>query len=218
MGKEKEAKDDLWHLDVDDRLRETTLDEGDPRAVLCAHLRGLGVKARQAGHVTHLSSFSQVTEYTIDVVEGQIPQILIWEEYNLAGWGGDDYASREIRYLIPDSRIGQDFSIGGVHGDSVGWKEDISEESAFWAELISRLTQDESVTAALVGGKRDLRIRADDEHGCWVLTEGTWTDSEPPFGKVCSTADAVGKHVPSRLRWDGYQAIASHLLAMPLPT
>ena len=159
----------------------TRVEKGDPRPRFCDYLRALGVKARPAGRNEQAAGGGD--EWLIDVAEGPIRHVLIWQEY-FFGWPDDrdpaDSANRKISYLVPDSRIGPNFS------RSMGLEA-------------------EGIIIGVNAG-----------NGCWVLTEGIWTDDENIWRHVPDLDGAVIEHAPSRLQWDGYQAIAKQLLAAPL--
>ena len=199
---------------------------GSPRLLLCARLRDLG------------------RERLIDLDEGPIRQVLIGDLY-IGGQPANPYHpiayhkwARSINYLVPDPRIEPDFSSRSIQstavrrgfgGPGIGhrWKvkegNDKKKNRALWAEVISRLNQDGSLTAGIAEANRRsesrLIIRVIPSRGCWAITH-TWDDVETsrPFGSPSppNLADSVAKHVPSRLEWDCYQAIAEHLLAAPV--
>ena len=245
----------------------------DPRPVFCDRLRNIGVTARPAGNVRALDNRSGRTarwwvvdvgegvliweenEWLVDVAEGPVRQVLIWESYDDGGRAvgaeecGGTKADREIRYLVPDSRIEPSFPgygreihsvrekrfpifgpVDGVRWEgrknksllSMDWKE--VPNPAFWAEVVNRLSEDNSIRSAIAEGKRDLIIRTDFRRGrggwrddggggYWVLTEGAWGDTGNYKFVVPKLVDEVRKRAPSRLRWDCFQAVAKHLLA-----
>ena len=157
---------------------------------MCARLRRLGVDARPAG------SKQWVEEGLIDVAEGPIRQV--WMSHRLLNTYGDfshDETETRIDYLVPDSRIGPNFSTRGVHFVGGRWEEETKDKKrskVSWAELMSRLSQDNSVYE-----RPNLEIRVDPERSCWVITEGARGGIDPA----------------SSLQWNLYQRIASHLLA-----
>ena len=151
-------------------------------------------------------------EWVIDVAEGPIRQVLISNEFDRLG---EEYV-RRIDYLVPDSRFGLSFSRRGVHYVVAFSKEEGDEEFyILTAEVISRLNQ----AKAIAKGIRELIVRVDPDHSCWVLTEGAWREHET-HGLISAgepnLADAVVERAPSRLQWNHYQAIASRLLATPV--
>jgi len=102
LGKGIEAEADLNHLK---NLRETAAirerdEKGDPQLALCARLRSFGVDARPGTKSVHGSG---VSEWLIDITEGPISQVLIWENFDQAMSEGPDSAKRGIAYFGPDS-------------------------------------------------------------------------------------------------------------------
>ena len=171
-------------------------EEGDPRPALCARLGRFGVRARPAGRKKK-GVTSGGDEWPVDVAEGPIRQVLILNHFNPEMWGGGDYVVRRIDYLVPDSRIGPHSSGRGVQFVRVRSEENIIAESF---------------------RKQSFSIRVDPDRSCWVLTEGAWRESVPNWiiKKIePNLADAVAERAPSREQWDGYQEIASQVLAAP---
>ena len=217
-GKEKEGESDLGHVDFQ-------IYGKIGGHALCAHLRHIGVDARPAGVQRKWLRRQEVQEWLIDIGERPIRQVLITHFGNKGGppggaprsWGG------RIDYLVPDMRISPNSSKGGVYpvrekkgflGPKVRvrWKKEmfVKTNRIFWPEVISRLTEDDSLSAVIREREQDLKIRVDPDRGCWVIMDVSWRD---PMGNF---AVAVAKRAPSCRQWDSYQAIARHLLAIQL--
>ena len=200
--------------------RSGNYEEGDPRPALCARFGRFGVRARPAGRKKK-RVVGGGDEWSVDVAEGPIRQVLISNLLDREMYGGGDYYVRRIDYLVPDSRIGPHFSKRCVHFVGVPFFGPHSSERRF--EFVSvRSEESAEIIAESERNQSFLKMRVDPDRSCWVLTEGAWRESAP-MGIIIDAlkkyepnlADAVAKRAPSREQWDGYQAIASQVLAAP---
>jgi len=225
-GRKIEAEADLKILSD----RSGNYEEGDPRPVFCARLGRLGVRARPAGRKKR--GVGGGDEWLIDVPEGPIRQVLISNLLDPEGYGAYSEFVRRIDYLVPDSRIGPNFSRRGVNSVVVPWiwsDDEIFEYvritghhftggfNSVRAEAISRLSRFTEAAAKDKG----VTVRFDPDRSCWWLTEGVWREREIRHwtgldARQPNLADAVAERAPSRLQWNGYQAIASQVLEAPV--
>lgn len=222
-------------------------DEDDTRDELCTALKNLGLNAQMAarGRVEEKIYFGPRRSLgVIDIAEGPIRWVNVTEETSTWGGGDDPDFLDFVVYGVPDSRVGPGFPevrlkavwVKTFPGQITGvrWKgED------FGLGIVDRLSQDVSLASAMLDGAKlgnnwhpetstwrvepgrhvknflnatwwflgyvgfprrvpRMEIRAYPYPSCWMLTTPTLA--------------------PSKQEWDCYQAVAQHLLAMPIPT
>lgn len=102
------------------RLGMAKEDPGDPRNEFCRHLRWIGVKASLGKQETRPDGADWVSEWLVDIDEGSIRHVLIWERFEPSYCDSADHAHRGISYLVPDSRIGPDFPPGDGASPALG--------------------------------------------------------------------------------------------------
>lgn len=207
LGRENQAAADLNIL----RDRSGNLyEEGDPRPALCARLGQLGVRARPAGREKRAVDFGY--GWLIDVAEGPIRQVLISNIHDF-GYDGPSEIVRRIAYLVPDSRVGPNFLRRGVPLVVVPSEAGVK-RLLVGAEAIGSLNRFTKATAG-----EGAKVSYDPDQSCWWLTEGVWREREIPHwthGREPNLVDGVAARAPSRLQWDGYQAIARQVLEAPV--
>ena len=78
---------------------------GDPRQRLCDHLRYIGVAA-SPGNITNTNQiWPQETRWLVDIAEGPIRHVLVWEEYFPVYSEAPDMVNRGFGYWVEDLRI-----------------------------------------------------------------------------------------------------------------
>ena len=192
-----------------DKLKKRFRDHG--RDEMCAHLRTLGIEAEMSergrpeekigGSPKFLGIFDQGPR-SLGIIEIQDAPIR-WVNVR-TGRDPDTGTFWDIEYGVPDARITEDFPKVEIRTNHikgiplVGKVVDLKWKGKdFDLGLIKRLNHDVSLNEHILDS-HGLNFGAYPEHGCWIL-------------------EVIDVITPSRQEWDSYQAIADHLLSIPIP-
>ncbi len=172
------------------------------RDKLCAHLRILGIQAQisERGRPEEKIAPWGKSLGIIDTQDALIHWVNISKDND-----PDNKALWYIEYGVPDSRITAGFPKVAIRTKRIkrvpilGKVIDLKWKGKdFGLGLIEGLSHDVSLKEQIMVA-HDLDIDAYPEHSCWILT-------------------VEDVRAPTKLAWDCYRSIASHLLRTPLPS